>query len=923
LIEARAWAGDRAAALLAYSDFKTRLAAALGVNPSAGLARIANLLHEGRGATPRLSKAGRVSERRERPFKSETLIGREVEFACLYDAWLDVRRGEPRIMVVLGDPGVGKTTLTNAFVSTCQMDGAAIARAQAYDAERELPFAVLAELVRQLTLQRALGGTAPEALSELTRVTPDVAAAFPGAPKPPEWSAEVIPLRLADAFLKAVEATTEETPLVLVVDDIHAADNASVAILHVIARKLPQTRLLVILTARSNELRMTAARAALVADTSIPVLQTLELDPLAPPAAERLVAALVAKADRRLADVPVPRILQAARGNPLAVELLTKEWLEQGSSSLLSDLEALNTQPVANLGIPRAIATVFERQLRRLDARTRAALDLAAVLGRRLADLRLYAVVELSPTAAGEALAQLTEEGMLREVQGGLEFRNELIRAQAYYAVAGPERRHLHRRVGETLEGLMSPNRQSLALEVAWHFLRAADPARALPLAVAGAKAALRVGAPLEAEQILTVLLPTLSRDTTAQACKLLLARALVDQSKADRALPLLAELCSDEHLATRDFAEATRLRAAALYLLSREAGIEHSRAAGIALEAARRTDDPELVTGALFEYARSGLEAGDDRRLGKARQELIFLAGHPKYRHVANAWYALGFCHYSAYDLKAACTCVQRAIDLLEDSRNVVALSLAHNALGVCKYSLCEFAPAIESLMTALELARRMGDDVRVSITAANLTTLHNLAGNFAEAVRFGCISVEVGAALPSHPRLTSSYTNLAEAYVLSGQTENALECLERAARWVKTQRSWRAHIDFLTESANMALVMRNVALALELIQSLEMTALGRERAVPEAGMFEKLRLWRLAHTADIDVALKEAVTSRSNFRDRHPLYFLEVLAVEAWLQRRQHGSVEAVTRSELQRFVDWGATGLRTALTAQGFLD
>jgi tetratricopeptide (TPR) repeat protein len=387
--------------------------------------------------------------------------------------------------------------------------------------------------------------------------------------------------------------------------------------------------------------------------------------------------------------------------------------------------------------------------------------------------------------------------------------------------------------------------------------------------------------------------------------------------------MPVLDELCSEEQVETRDFAEATRLRATALYLLSREAGIEHSRAADIALEAARRTDDPELVTGALFEYARSGLEAGDDRRLGKARQELVVLAGDPKYRNVANAWYALGFCHYSAYDLRAACTCVQRAIGLLEDSRNVVALSLAHNALGVCKYSLCEFAPAIESLTTALELARRMGDDVRVSITAANLTTLHNLAGNFADAVRFGCISVEVGAALPSHPRLTSSYTNLAEAYVLSGQTGKALECLERAARWVKTQRSWRAHIDFLSESANMALIMRNVALALELIQSLEITALGREGAVPEAGMFEKLRLWRLAHTAGVNEALEAAVTSRSKFRDRHPLYFLEVLAVEAWLQRREQGTVEAETKGELQLFLDWGATGLKTALTAQGFLD
>ena len=921
LIEARAWAGDRAAALQAYSHFKA-LAGRCGTMPSAGLARIATLLHEGRTAVPHVTGAGQVSGRRERRFKSERLIGREFEFACLYDAWLDVRRRQPRIMVLLGDPGVGKTTLTNAFVSTCQMDGAAIARAQAYDAERELPFAVLAELVRQLTLQRAIGGAAPEALSELMRVAPDIAVAFPGAPKPPAWSAEVIPLRLADAFLKVVEATTQDTPLVLVVDDIHAADNASVAILHLIARKLPQTRLFLILTARSNELRMTAAPAALVGDTSIPVLRTLELEPLALPAAERLVAALVARTDGRLADVPGSRILQAARGNPLALELLTKEWLEHGSSSLLSDLEALNTQPVANLGIPRAIGAVFERQLRRLDAPTRSVLDLAAVLGRRLADLPLYAAVELSPSSAGEALSRLREEGMLREVQGGLEFRNELIRAQAYYAVAGPERRHLHRRVGELLEGRMPLNQQSLALEVAWHFLRAGDPARALPVAMAGAKAALGVGAPLEAEQILSVLLSTLSPGRTAQACKLLLAKALVDQSKADRAMPVLDELCSEEHLETRDFAEATRLRAAAAYLCNSDSGVEYSRTAAVALAAARTTDDAELVANALLEFARSGLEIGDDRRVDTARRDLLHLLGDPNYQALPSAWYALGFCQYHCYELRAACDCVERAIRLLRDSPNVVALSLSYNALGVCRYSLCEFQLAKAALTVALNLAGQMGDDFRVSMIAANLTTLNILAGEFGEAVRIGCLSVDVGGALQSHPRMASSYMNLAEAYVLSGERKKGLGYLQRAREWVKTQRSWRAHMEVLAECANVALVMRDLSLALELIRSLEATASTREGAVPDAGSFEKLRIFRLAHTVGIDEAHNAATVQRGRFRGRHPVYYLSVLAVSAWLEARKGGPHSNTIREDLRLFDDWGAAGLKRALSAQGFL-
>src|SRR5205809_8121819 len=112
---------------------------------------------------------------------------------------------------------------------------------------------------------------------------------------------------------------------------------------------------------------------------------------------------MVAKVNASIADVPVARILHEGNGNPLSLELLTKEWLAHGSSSLLGDLEALNTQPAANIGIPRAIGAVFDRQIRRLDAPKRAALDLAAALGRRRADLPSYEAVELSAEAAADA----------------------------------------------------------------------------------------------------------------------------------------------------------------------------------------------------------------------------------------------------------------------------------------------------------------------------------------------------------------------------------------------------------------------------------------------------------------------------------------------------------------------------------------
>jgi len=225
----------------------------------------------------------------------------------------------------------------------------------------------------------------------------------------------------------------------------------------------------------------------------------------------------------------------------LALELLTKEWLAHGSSSLLSDLEALNTQPAANIGIPRAIGPCSTVRSTGSTLPRGPPSTSPAVLGRRLGDLSLYEVVDLSAAAGGEALSRLKEEGFLREVHGGLEFRNELIRAQAYYAVTGPARHLLHRRVGEVLVTRSAEDGPPASLEVAWHFLRGEDPSQAVVSVVEGAQAAIDVGAPSEAEQVLTVILRERCAENSLQRLRLLLAKALVHSPRLNPADTVLS----------------------------------------------------------------------------------------------------------------------------------------------------------------------------------------------------------------------------------------------------------------------------------------------------------------------------------------------------------------------------------------------
>jgi hypothetical protein len=127
---------------------------------------------------------------------------------------------------------------------------------------------------------------------------------------------------------------------------------------------------------------------------------------------------------------------------------------------------------------------------------------------------------------------------------------------------------------------------------------------------------------------------------------------------------------------------------------------------------------------------------------------------------------------------------------------------------------------------------------------------------------------------------------------------------------------------VEFLIERAQIALMMGNTSLALDVIGRIEKIASGRERAVPELGAFEKLRIFRAAHVQGHQEAYRLAVSARETFRARHNVHYMQALAATAWLEARAAGSCSAETEAELSVFAKLGARGLRAAVAAQGFL-
>jgi hypothetical protein len=161
-----------------------------------------------------------------------------------------------------------------------------------------------------------------------------------------------------------------------------------------------------------------------------------------------------------------------------------------------------------------------------------------------------------------------------------------------------------------------------------------------------------------------------------------------------------------------------------------------------------------------------------------------------------------------------------------------------------------------------------------------------------------------------------------MAEAHMLAGDRTAATECLERARELVRTNPSWSANVQLLCAAAAVALVTGNVDLALALIGAAEDGACGKEQFVPSPGVFEKLRIFRVAHISGPAVALELADAAKAMFRGRHPLHYLSVLAASAWVEKRAFGTPRAGTARELEAFDTPALAGLRAWETAEGFL-
>ena len=665
---------------------------------------------------------GRPAQMAERtPF-----IGREPERAQLRQLVDRAAGGNGGLLLIGGEPGIGKTRLAKEFAAEAT-GRFRFAIGHCYESGRDVPYMPWVEMVEEAMrdtdlaeLRQSLGDDA----SEFARLVPELRRLIPDIPAPVELPPEQQRRYTFNSIREYVIRASRIRPRLYVVEDLHWADEPTLLLLEHLAERLSAVPCLVVGTYRDSPSDITPQLAATLSRLVRGRQgQVLALARHSQAEVTSLLQALTAQPPPKAV---VAAIYQETEGNAFFVEEVVRHLAETGV--LFDERGRFRTDvTIGELDVPANVRLVIDRRLDRLDDETRRALSVAAVSGRHIGFELWEAIAELSDDALIDAIDEAERAGIIvTETHDGRDeywFAHELIRQTLLTRLPAARRRKHHLRVAEALEGMAGEDLDSQAGTIATHLVAAgsiAEPAKLLGYLVRAGRQALLSGAFEDALRHLRTGAALAHDDDPATKAELLLHLGLAERAAGEvdaavatwnRAIHLHQErgdigaitqmcaLAAWNLTAGGRFMEAFDLAQQGLTALGNEVSGARGQllvVSGFCLAIIGRYDEGmSYITGAL-QFAE---EIGDTA-----------LAGH--------AWTWKAGIHHVHMESRQAVESGRRAADLLRAAGELWPLSIVLATLTFSSAGLVDLPGTYRWAAEAEPLVERLGDHTSAMMT-------------------------------------------------------------------------------------------------------------------------------------------------------------------------------------------------------------
>ena len=411
------------------------------------------------------------------PTTSVPFLGRDAELGELLSGLDDSVHGRGRLYLLAGEPGIGKSRLADELASRARERDHLVLWGRGWEDAGAPPYwpwvQVLRSYVRNTDpgiVRRQMGAGA----SDIAQMLPEVGDLFPDLIEPTAADSDGARFQLFDSATTFLRAAATARRLLVIIDDLQAADTPSIRFLRFFASQLGDMPLLVVGTYRDVELTpehpLTSALAELARE---PVTRVHTITGLGSAALRDLIGATVGALPN---DRLVSAVARRTKGNPLYVGEAVRLLSAEGRLDELAHAASLH------VAVPIGVRAVIGRRVARLGEGTRRVLSLGAVIGPEFGVELLQTIADLESTELMDGVDEASREGLLVAVSGStgrFRFSHDLVREALYDELGPGQRMRFHRRVAEGLEQLHANSLDARLAELAYHWCGAEQEATA------------------------------------------------------------------------------------------------------------------------------------------------------------------------------------------------------------------------------------------------------------------------------------------------------------------------------------------------------------------------------------------------------------------------------------------------------------